>query len=143
MLTVDGDLSDAEAYEERKSYWKRKGLILDDRDVLRAMEDTDTPTRLSCKIKKDGTISGDVANAEQFRLLCRYVFHVLGKMVDDIASGNVTPNPYTRGNSFNACRYCPYGAVCHAATVENRRNYKTMSAQRFWDEIEKEMSKLE
>lgn len=143
LLSVDGDLSDAEAYEERKSYWKRKGLILDDRDVLRAMEDTDTPTRLSCKIKKDGTISGDVANAEQFRLLCRYVFHVLGKMVDDIASGNVTPNPYTRGNSFNACRYCPYGAVCHAATVENRRNYKTMSAQRFWDEIEKEMSKLE
>ena len=120
-----------------------KGLILEDKDVLRAMEDADVPTRLSCKIKKDGSVSGDVASSEQFKLLCGYVFHVLDKMVNDIASGNVTPNPYTRGSNFNSCRYCPYGTVCHAATVAERRNYKTMSAQRFWDEIGKEMSKLE
>ena len=66
-----------------------------------------------------------------------------GKMVDDIASGNITPNPYTRGSSHNACRFCPYGSVCHAPTVEERRNYKMMSAQRFWEEVEKEMSKNE
>ena len=143
LITSDGELSDEEASEERKGYWKRKGLILDDTDVLRAMEDSDNPIRLSCKIRKDGTISGDVANVEQFKLLNGYIFYILGKMVDDIASGNVIPNPYTRGSSFNACRYCPYGAVCHAATVTERRNYKTMSAQRFWDEIEKEMSRLE
>ena len=143
LVSSDGELSDDEAIEERKSYWKRKGLILDDKDVLRAMEDSDAPTRLSCKIKKDGSVSGDVASSEQFKQLCKYVFHVLRKMVEDIASGNVTPNPYTRGSSFNACRFCPYGAVCHTATVEERRNYKAMSAQRFWDEIEKEMSKLE
>ena len=61
--------------------------------------------------------------------------------MDDISSGDITPNPYTRGNSHNACRFCPYGAVCHVATVENRRNYKTMSSQRFWDEIGKEVGK--
>ena len=34
-----------------------------------------------------------------------------------------------------------YGAVCHEAEVESRRNYKTMTAQRFWDEIGKEMDR--
>ena len=49
----------------------------------------------------------------------------------------------TAGCTHNACRFCPYGAVCHTATVENRRNYKIMSSQRFWEEIEKEMSRHE
>ena len=140
VISAEGELSDAEAVTEREGQWKRKGLILGDDDVLWAMENTESPTRLSCKRKKDGSVTGDIASREQFKLLSRYVFRILGKMVDDIASGNVTANPYTRGNSHNACRFCPYSAVCHAATVEDRRNYKMMSAQRFWDEVEKEMN---
>ena len=66
------------------------------------------------------------------------MFRYLSKMVEDIASGNVAPNPYQRGSSHNACTFCPYGSVCHKDTVEGRRNYKAMSAQRFWEEIEKE-----
>ena len=143
ILSSDGSLSDEEAALERRSMWKRKGLILDDDDILFAMENTESPTRLSCRRKKDGTITGDVASREQFKQLNRYVFQLLSKMVDDIASGNITPNPYTRGSSHNACRYCPYGNICHAVTVEDRRNYKVMSSQRFWDEIKKEVSKHE
>lgn len=140
ILSTDGDLSNDEVLSERRPLWKRKGLILEDDDVLYAMENAETPTRLSCRRRKDGTVTGDIASREQFKLLSRYVFHLLGKMVDEIASGNVSPNPYTRGSSHNACLYCPYGAVCHAATVEDRRNYKAMSSQRFWDEITKEMN---
>lgn len=140
ILSADGNLTDEEAELERQTLWKRKGLILADDDVLRAMEDADSPVRLSCRRKKDGTVTGDIASREQFKMLNRYVFHLLEKMVDEIASGNVTPNPYTRGSSHNACRFCPYGAVCHASSVEDRRNYKMMSSQRFWDEIAKEMN---
>ena len=104
------------------------------------MEHSENPKRLSYSRKKDGSISGDLADREQLGLLKKYLSKLLGKMVDEIASGNVTPNPYTRGTSFNACTYCPYGSVCHAAYVEERRNYNTMSALRFWEEIEKEMN---
>lgn len=143
VLSADCQLTDEEIEKERQGHWKRKGLVLLDENVLQAMDDSDGFTRLSCKVKKDGTISGDVVSREQLKLLCGYVFHLLGNMVDDIASGNVTPNPYTRGNSHNACRFCPYGSVCHYASVSDRRNYKMMSSQRFWDEISKEMSKHE
>ena len=64
--------------------------------------------------------------------------HLLANMVDEIASGKVDANPYTRGVSHDACSYCPYGAVCRKDTVSGRRNYKTMNAQRFWEELGKE-----
>ena len=139
LVAADGKMNPDEAEAARRKIWKRKGLLLEDEDVLMAMEPSDKPQRLCCTRKKDGSLSGDLADREQFRMLKAYIFLLLGKMVDDIASGCVEPNPYTRGSSHNACAFCPYGSVCHQATVEGRRNYMAMTAQRFWEEVEKEM----
>jgi len=97
------------------------------------------PKRLSYTVNKDGAMVGDLADREQMKQLKRYIFRILGQMVDDIASGNVEPNPYTRGSSHSACAFCPYGSICHEQEVAGRRNYKTMDADRFWDEIGKEL----
>ena len=140
-LSSDGKLEGEEAEKERRSLWKRKGLLLRDEAVLQAMEPGESPQRMSYSVKKDGTLSGDLADREQLKLLEGYVFHILAGMVEDIASGNVEPNPYTRGSSHNACAFCPYGAVCHESQVPGRRNYKAMTAQRFWEELEKEMTR--
>lgn len=139
FITTDGPRDGEEVESLRMKELKRKGLLLSDSDVLQAMEPGENPKRLSYVVKKDGSISGDLADREQLKMLKDYLQRILGKMVDEIASGNVEPNPYTRGTSHSACTFCPYGAVCHEAEVEGRRNYKTMSAQRFWDEIGKEM----
>ena len=138
-LPTDGLLDDEEAEKERRSQWKRKGLLLQDEAVLQAMEPGAQPVRMCYSVRKDGTYSGDLADRDQLKLLERYVFHILGEMVDAIASGSVDANPYTRGSSHSACAFCPYGSICHAETVEGRRNYKAMSSQRFWEEIGKEM----
>ena len=140
LVTSDGKLTTEDAEVARQKIWKRRGLLLEDEGVLNAMEPGEKPRRLCCTRRKDGTLTGDLADREQLRMLKAYVFTLLGKMVDDIASGCVEPNPYTRGSSHNACAFCPYGAVCHQATVEGRRDYKAMTAQRFWEEVEKEMS---
>ena len=137
-LSAEGKLDGEAAQKERVSQWKRKGLLLNDEAVLQAMEPGDTPSRMCYTRKKDGTISGDLADREQLKKLKEFVFHVLSNLVEDIASGNVEPNPYTRGTSHSACAYCPYGPICHEAEVAGRRNFKTMTAQRFWEEIEKE-----
>ena len=130
---------DASAYIEAVQQFRDAAERKNDEDVIRAMDDCDEPTRLNCKRKKDGTITGDIATREQLQLLRKYVFQLLGKMVDDIASGSVEPNPYTRGSTHNACRFCPYGAVCHSASVEGRRNYRAISAERFWEDLKKEV----
>lgn len=126
--------------KDRRSNWKRRGLLLNDELSLNAMDPDEAMPRLSCKRKKDGTMTGDLADREQLKKLRQYVFTVLGNMVDEIASGKVEPNPYTRGASHDACAFCPYGAVCHKQSVEGRRNYKTMTSQRFWEEIDREVN---
>ncbi len=140
-ISATGRMDAEQADAKRGKELKRKGLILSDGDVISAMESEDSPKRLSCKTGKDGSLSGDIADREQLRLLKSYVFYVLQKLVGDIASGNIDPNPYCRGTSHDACTYCPYKAVCHFAVVTGRRNYKAMTAQRFWEEIGKELNR--
>ncbi len=139
LLRADGALTDEEAAAQRLKENKRRGLLLEDGQVLEAMDSADGMPRLCCSRKKDGSLTGDLASREQFGSLKKYVFAWLSNMVDDIAQGNVTPNPYTRGTSHNACAYCPYGAVCYEASVEGRRNFKTVEAKAFWEQVEKEV----
>ena len=139
LVAAEGSMTDEEADDAHIKEFKRKGLILSDENVLQAMEPGDDPKRLSVKRTKDGAISGDIATSHQFVQLKKYIYKILRGIVDDIASGNVTPNPYTRGASHSACKFCPYGTVCHAADVEGRRNFKKISSDEFWKQIEKEV----
>ena len=138
FMTEDGKLSEEDAAKARAAQVKRRGLILRNEDVLRAMDPGEDMKRLSCRRSKDGEITGDVADLAQLHKLRGYVFRIIGRMVDDIAAGFVEPNPYTRGSSHSACDWCPYSAVCARNREEGRRNYKTMTAQRFWEEIDRE-----
>ena len=140
LLTADGRLSDEEAAQLRAKEWKRKGLLLSDEDVLRAMEPSDDPQRLCCTRKKDGSLQGDLADRDQLRSLESYIRSLLRGMVEQIASGDIQPNPYTRGAAHSACTFCPYGSICHEADVPGRRNYERMTAQRFWEEVEREVA---
>lgn len=140
-ISSDGWLNDDAAEKERGKLRKRSGLLLRDQAVLQAMEPGDIPVRMCYKVNKDGTLSGDLADRDQMKMLENYVFKVIGRMVDDISSGNVTPNPYTRGSSHNACTFCPYGSICHEEFVEGRRSYAAMKNDRFWKEVGEEVEK--
>ena len=140
IVSVDNALDENAVIKEREQCWKRHGLLLNDDVVLAAMESENLPGRTPYRRKKDGTLVGDLANMKQFELLKDFVFGYLQSMVDDIASGNVTANPYTRDARKNACRFCPFGMVCHKSDVEGRRIFKAINAQQFWDEISREVS---
>ena len=137
FVASDGSMTDEEAEAAHRKDFARKGLILSDEAVLQAMDPSDDLTRLCAKRKKNGTITGDLATSHQFVQLKKYIYKLLKQMVDEIAMGTVEPNPYTRGSSHNACRFCPYGAICHPADIDGRRNYQAMTAERFWSEIER------
>ena len=139
LISGEGHMTDEEAEQARLKEWKRKGLLLHDEQVLGAMEPTDQPVRLCCTRKKDGSLSGDLADRQQLKMLEMYVFSLLHSMVDEIASGNVGANPYTRGTAHDACSFCPYGAVCRKQTVTERRNFAKVSSQEFWDEVERKV----
>jgi len=141
MVRADGRLTPEAAQAERAKQTRRNGLVLMDEDVLQAMEPGEQFRLLSCKRRADGSVTGDVATREQMALLEEYVFHVVGALVDEIASGDVSPNPYTRGSVHNACRFCPYEPVCRLSREAGRRNYKMMTARDFWQRIEQEVNR--
>ena len=139
FVNVDGSMTAEEAEAERKKLWKRSGLLLNNEDSLNAMDPSEKLDTLCCSRKKDGSITGDLADRVQMGILKEYVMKLLSRMVDEIASGNVDPNPYTRGTSHDACAFCPYGEICRKDTVAGRRNYKTMTAPNFWEAIAEEV----
>lgn len=138
-ISADGLLTPEEAEKERQNHWKRRGLLLRDGDVLNAMEPEGKPGR-SFTLNKEGQPQGELADREQLKKLKSYVFCILARLVEDISSGNVEPNPYTRGAEHDPCRFCDYSAVCHPETVAGRRIFKKMDAQWFWEAIEKELN---
>ena len=137
-IPADGPLTAEEAEEERTKNFTRSGLFLEEDRVLRAMEPESLGTRLPVKEKKDGTLTGSLASSHQFKVLEGFVFHLLSDMVEEIASGNVSPNPYSRGSAFDACRFCPYGSVCHPEKTAEKRNFRALKANEFWELVEKE-----
>jgi len=139
MLAQDGLLDEASVVKDRLAAQKRKGLLLADHDVLQAMEPSEKPIRLSYSKTKDGSLSGDIAGLAQFSQLKTYVFRVLHEMVDDISRGMIKPNPYYRDERTNACRFCPFGAICRRSDVEDYRYFKAISRDEFWQEIRKEL----
>ncbi len=141
ILPSDGRPTQEDAQQQRQKQWVRKGLLLDREDVLAAMDPSEDMIRLSCSRKKDGSLKGDLASSQQFTLLETYIFTLLTAMVGDIASGDVTANPYTRGSAHNVCTYCPYGSICHSGSVAGRRNYKAMDREEFWTKMEGAVNK--
>ncbi len=138
-LSIDGS-QDEDAQKKRDAEWHREGLLLDDPEILNAMEPGGEFKRLNLKVsKKDGTITGDLATREEFKLLEQFIFRKLAETVESIASGNVAASPYTRGDK-GACTYCPYGSVCHKNDVEKRER-KKMDAKTFWRDVEEVLNR--
>ena len=138
-VNVEASMTEEEAEAERKRLWKRSGLLLHNEDSLNAMDPSEKLDILCCSRKKDGSIVGDLADRVQMGILKEYVMNLLREMVDEISSGNVEPNPYSRGTSHDACSFCPYGPICRKESLAGRRNYKSMSSQQFWEEVGKEV----
>lgn len=139
-LSVEGSMTREQADRERRKNSKRSGLLLLDEASLRAMDPSEKLELLDCTVSKDGQITGNIADRESMGLLSDYMMKLLAAMAEDIASGDLEPNPYTRGEAHDACTFCPYGAVCHKQSVAGRRDYKTINAEQFWQEIRKEMA---
>ena len=129
--------TDEEAAVERQKTERRSGLLVNDERLLRAMEEfEDQPVFLPCRVGKDGTFQGNLATAEEMRLLRAHVRKTLEGILDAILEGDVHPNPYFRGSDRSACRYCPFGAVCHLDSCNPElRYFAEKKAKEFWERL--------
>ena len=142
VVSMHGHSDESAVLKKRmeRDLLSRKGLLLKDQAVLDAVEPEGAPKRMTARISEEESKCRFVADKNQLKQLRQYVFHVIRKLIGQIASGNVEPNPYRRGNNHDACRFCAYKTVCNPATVYGVRNYEETNAERFWQEIGRELS---
>lgn len=140
VLTAPERPTDEEAEAQQKKERRRSGLLLDDERLLRAMETfEDQPDYLPCKADKEGKLHGDLATADQLRLLRDHVRRTLEQITDSILEGDVHPNPYFQGSDKSACRFCGFGAICHLDSCEPEiRRFATKKPDEFWKRLEDE-----
>ena len=118
--------------ERRKSH-RRQGLLLDDDLLLQAMEPSggESPRLLPYRVGRQGR-TGDLMDLDQLGLLRRYVADAMAGVTEEICTGSIRPNPYTRG-STGSCTYCPYAGVCHLDLCGiEARSLRATSAKEFW-----------
>lgn len=121
---------------------KRKGLVLDDPEVLRAMERPGGggPRFLPVRVNRSGSISGEaLVSAERLGRLKKHIARVLREIGQELAAGNIAADPFWRGPEQNACRWCEYAAACHfeeGRGGDRRRRLPPVKAQEFWAAVE-------
>lgn len=124
---------------------KRRGLVLDDPEVLSAMETYGEegvrflPVKVSAKT---GAITGEaLISAERLGKLEQHIHKVLHDIGTELAAGNIAADPFWRGPEQNACRYCDYADACHFEPGKGgdvRRWLPKVKAEEFWEKLETE-----
>ncbi|MDR1736147.1 MAG: PD-(D/E)XK nuclease family protein, partial [Oscillospiraceae bacterium] len=108
----DRRLSEEDAAEQRDASRRRKGLVLDDGRVLRAMERSDDCRFIPVRYKKDGTpdARSGVISESQMRALSGHVRKTLEKAAEELTGGNVDASP---AGGESRCERCDYRECCY------------------------------
>ena len=143
IVASDTKMDDDEVSTEHKKMQQRRGILLNDKAVLNAMEHVNEDGKgryIPVKYSKDGNPTGDLATAEQLDTLSEYTDLVMKEIVDGIVSGNVQGNPIRRGIDRNACTYCPMKAACHKDICNFHMRYrKALKTDELWAALEKKV----
>ena len=139
IISAESRLSDEEVLRQRQKGLRRSGLLLDDGDVLHAMERGDEPVYLPLKWKEGAPNGDSLASAQQLGELARHVQDTLGAMAREIQSGSIQADPCYKSARDNACLWCDYASACRFSDGDggDRRRYMpTLKAERVWDMLE-------
>lgn len=146
IVSEKRDASPAKIESDIQKELRRSGLVLEDAQVLRAMEHDalEKPVYLPITLKKDGTITDGVATAHELGRLGRYTEHLLEQIAGELARGNVDADPAYRTPQDGACRWCAYTSACYfhpGSGTDRRRILKKASPAEVWQNIDEQLGK--
>lgn len=146
IVSEKRDASPAKIESDIQKELRRSGLVLEDAQVLRAMEHDalEKPVYLPITLKKDGTITDGVATAHELGRLGRYTEHLLEQIAGELARGNVDADPAYRTPQDGACRWCAYASACYfrpGSGTDRRRILKKASPAEVWQNIDEQLGK--
>lgn len=127
--------------EERQDMLKKNGIIMDDSEIINAMEigmEKKVDKKFNASVKGATTFRSSstyVANENQFTEIRRYVRLLLKQMGESLHRGEIEAIP-AKG-IYDACAYCDYRVVCTQEQKNRGREIKKKSMAETMDIIEK------
>lgn len=132
---------DEQLEKKRREGLRRSGLILDEDEVIAAMERGESPGYIPVKINKSGKTAGDaLVSAERLGELSRFVEKTLRGLAQELRGGSIAADPYFRSAQDNACLYCDYAGACGFGDYggEQQRLLVKYTNDEAWEHISRE-----
>lgn len=131
---IEGEYTMAESkrLKERGKALRRSGLVLDQPEILTAMEQPPEG-------EEPIFLPANQISRDHFAQLRGHVLRTLEDTAQDLAHGTICADPYYRNEQDQACTYCPYFRACHfeEGKGDDRRRYlKSIKQDEFWAELQ-------
>ncbi len=121
-VAATSTMSDAEIYKKAEATLKRKGLLLNDEEVLRLMEKQLAGKYIPVTVKRDGSLSASLTleSLEGLGRCMNEIIATVSRLASEIKKGTASCRPL-KDAKHDGCRYCPYQSVCRnpASLVAN------------------------
>ncbi len=142
-LAISGSESAEEIANLHDKAVKRKGVLVNDENILREMEHgIEKEARfLPFGFGKDGNPSArsSVISEKNFKKLKEHIDDTLGTIAVTLTNGDIDANPYYKSRTDSACVNCPYWSACMfdgKAGDKARYLYKNNAAEFFCENTE-------
>lgn len=111
-VTVERGADESEIKSAAEKKLRMKGVVLDNSDIICAMEAGAKGRFIPAVLNKDGTVrkSSSVLDEKSLALVMEHSKRLIATMAQKLRQGDVAAKPNMINR--NACAYCPYGAVC-------------------------------
>ena len=116
MISISNKLDKDDLKERFLKNFKMSGLVLEDDEVIKAMDENMKQNSLIIPVSKnkDGAYSSrsdSLANEETFENIMKFTTKKVKEIGASLMDGEISPFPYKKGNA-NACMYCNYESIC-------------------------------
>lgn len=118
-LSRNSDVSEAKA--KMNSSLKMSGMVLNNVDVIDAMEKDGASVFIPAKLDKNGNAAGNVISIKKLELLRDKVNNNIRKMAESLQLGEIQALPTEHG-----CDYCKYRDVCKREEDDEIREIETL-----------------
>ena len=128
VLYMPGDPSPASEEKKAEKVYTMKGLILNQPEVLKAMEEKGEGVFIPATMDPEtGRWNADaLATLEELGVIEKRIEYLVTEMVSGLRRGEIGAVPAEQRGGDRPCRYCPYKAVCRNDRITESRKIRNI-----------------
>ncbi len=144
VISAERDIPPEQLHTEQLRSMKMSGLLLDDPEIIQAMETDANGIFIPAKLNKQGlpdARSSEVASLGRLGRLKKRVEALLTQMAATLRDGDIAAVPLA--GSKDPCAYCGYRAICRHEADDPVKFLTDRPSDKVWEQLEAEMEETD